>query len=203
MDEPELIKAAQKGELDAFNRLILAYQELAYNVACRILGDSDAAEDAVQEAFISAYNNLDSYRGGSFRAWLLRVVTNKCYDELRRQKRHPEAPLNPVMDDSEDEFESPIWLADDAPTPEEYSEQTLLQEAIEECIARLPDEFRVVVVMVDVQDFDYQEVAEATGSPLGTIKSRLARARFKLRDCLDRFRELWSDDFRLKDEASL
>lgn len=203
MDEPALIKAAQKGELDAFNRLILAYQELAYNVACRILSDADTAEDAVQESFISAYNNLGSFRGGSFRAWLLRVVTNKCYDELRRQKRHPEAPLNPVLDENEDEFESPFWLADDAPTPEERSEQTLLNKAIEECISRLPDEFRIVVVMVDVQEFDYQEVAEATGSPLGTIKSRLARARFKLRDCLDNFRELWSDDFRLKDEASL
>ena len=203
MDEPALIKAAQKGELDAFNRLILAYQELAYNVACRILNDADTAEDAVQESFISAYNNLGSFRGGSFRAWLLRVVTNKCYDELRRQKRHPEAPLNPVLDENEDEFESPSWLADDAPTPEERSEQTLLNKAIEECISRLPDEFRIVVVMVDVHEFDYQEVAEATGSPLGTIKSRLARARFKLRDCLDNFRELWSDDFRLKDEASL
>lgn len=203
MDELTLIKAAQNDDLDAFNRLILAYQELVFNVACRILVNPDAAEDAAQEAFITAYNKLSSFRGGSFKAWLLRVVTNKCYDELRRQKRRPETALNPIIDDSEDEIESPSWLADGTPSPEERSEQTLLQEAIEECIARLPEDFRIVAVMIDVQDFEYQEVADAIGKPLGTIKSRLARARFKLRDCLDQFRELWDDPFRLKDEASL
>lgn len=203
MDELTLIKAAQNDDLDAFNRLILAYQELVFNVACRILVNPDAAEDAAQETFITAYNKLSSFRGGSFKAWLLRVVTNKCYDELRRQKRHPETALNPIIDDSEDEIESPSWLADGTPSPEERSEQTLLQEAIEECIARLPEDFRIVAVMIDVQDFEYQEVADAIGKPLGTIKSRLARARFKLRDCLDQFRELWDDPFRLKDEASL
>lgn len=203
MDELTLIKAAQNDDLDAFNRLILAYQELVFNVACRILVNPDAAEDAAQETFITAYNKLSSFRGGSFKAWLLRVVTNKCYDELRRQKRRPETALNPIIDDSEDEIESPSWLADGTPSPEERSEQTLLQEAIEECISRLPEDFRIVAVMIDVQDFEYQEVADAIGKPLGTIKSRLARARFKLRDCLDQFRELWDDPFRLKDEASL
>ena len=203
MDELALIKAAQNDDLDAFNRLILAYQELVFNVACRILINPDAAEDAAQETFITAYNKLSSFRGGSFKAWLLRVVTNKCYDELRRQKRRPETALNPIINDSEDEIESPSWLADDTPSPEERSEQTLLQEAIEECISRLPEDFRIVAVMIDVQDFEYQEVADAIGKPLCTIKSRLARARFKLRDCLDQFRELWDDPFRLKDEASL
>ena len=92
MDELALIKAAQNDDLDAFNRLILAHQEMVFNVACRILVNPDAAEDAVQESFISAYNNLRSFRGGSFKAWLLRVVTNKCYDELRRQKTPPPKP---------------------------------------------------------------------------------------------------------------
>ena len=203
MDELALIKAAQNDDLDAFNRLILAHQEMVFNVACRILVNPDAAEDAVQESFIAAYNNLRSFRGGSFKAWLLRVVTNKCYDELRRQKRHPETALNPIIDDGEDEVESPSWLEDDSPSPEERSEQTLLQQAIEECISRLPDDFRIVAVMVDVQDFEYQEVADAIGKPLGTVKSRLARARHKLRDCLEHFRELWDGQFRLKDEESL
>jgi len=203
MDELALIKAAQNDDLDAFNRLILSYQEMVFNVACRILVNPDAAEDAVQESFISAYNNLRSFRGGSFKAWLLRVVTNKCYDELRRQKRHPETALNPIIDDGEDEIESPTWLMDNAPSPEERSEQTLLHQAIEECISRLPDDFRIVAVMVDVQDFEYQEVADAIGKPLGTVKSRLARARRKLRDCLDKFRELWDGQYRLHDEDLL
>lgn len=203
MDELALIKAAQNDDLDAFNRLILSYQEMVFNVACRILVNPDAAEDAVQESFISAYNNLRSFRGGSFKAWLLRVVTNKCYDELRRQKRHPETALNPIIDDGEDEIESPTWLMDNAPSPEERSEQTLLHQAIEECISRLPYDFRIVAVMVDVQDFEYQEVADAIGKPLGTVKSRLARARHKLRDCLDKFRELWDGQYRLHDEDLL
>jgi RNA polymerase sigma-70 factor (ECF subfamily) len=93
MDEVELIQYAQKGDLDAFNRLVLAYQDMVYNQAYRVIGESDAAEDATQEAFISAYRKIHTYRGGSFKAWLLRIVTNACYDELRRRKRRPTTPL--------------------------------------------------------------------------------------------------------------
>ena len=94
MDEQALVQQALKGELDAFNRLVLAYQDLAFNVAYRMLADEDLAADAVQNAFISAYRNLRSFRGGSFKAWVMRMVTNGCYDELRRQKRRPTTPLN-------------------------------------------------------------------------------------------------------------
>lgn len=92
MDEKALIQDALQGDLDAFNRLVLAYQDRVYNQAYRVLGESQAADDATQEAFISAYKNLRSFRGGSFRAWLLRIVTNACYDELRRRKRRPNHP---------------------------------------------------------------------------------------------------------------
>ncbi len=94
MDESKLVQAAMAGELDAFNRLILAYQDLAFNVAFRMLGDEDEASDATQTAFISAYKNLRSFRGGSFKAWVLRMVTNSCYDELRRKQRHPTTRLD-------------------------------------------------------------------------------------------------------------
>ena len=83
MDETALIMYARTGDLDAFNRLVLAYQDMLYNTALRILGDDALASDATQEAFISAFKNLASFRGGSFKAWLLRTVTNACYDELR------------------------------------------------------------------------------------------------------------------------
>ena len=89
MDEPALIREAQDGDLDAFNSLVLAYQDALYNTALRIMGDDSMAADATQEAFISAFRSLNSFRGGSFKAWLLRTVTNACYDELRRQKRRP------------------------------------------------------------------------------------------------------------------
>jgi len=89
MDENALIQAARRGDLDAFNTLVLAYQHQVYNLAYRIMGEAAAASDAAQEAFISAYKNLKSFRGGSFKSWLLRIVTNACYDDLRRRKTPP------------------------------------------------------------------------------------------------------------------
>jgi len=106
MDEPALINDAKNGDLDAFNRLVLQYQDMLYNTAYRVIGDPVLAADATQDAFISAFRKLKSYRGGSFKAWLLRIVTNACYDELRRQKRRPTTPLEPLTENGE-EMESP------------------------------------------------------------------------------------------------
>jgi len=201
MDETALIRAAQGGDLDAFNRLVLAYQDLAFNLAARMLSDDPAAEDATQIAFLNAYRSLGSYRGGSFRAWVLRMVTNTCYDELRRRQRHPTTPLEPVDPEDDEEIESPSWLADDdGKTPEQEVEREELDAAVQHCMNDLPEEFRAVVVMVDVEGLDYQEVAEATGKPLGTVKSRLARARVKLRECLQQYWELLPSQFRLEGE---
>jgi len=200
MDEAALVRDALQGDLDAFNRLVLAYQDMAFNLAFRMLGEDDAAEAAAQTAFISAYRSLSSYRGGSFKAWILRMVTNTCYDELRRRQRRPTIPLEPVSEEDE-EVESPRWLADDGPSPEESAERAELESAIQHCLGRLPDDFREVVVLIDVQGLDYSEVSITTGKPLGTIKSRLARARLRLRDCLQHFGELLPQSFRLEDEA--
>ena len=200
MDEAELIRSAQQGDLDAFNRLVLAYQEMAYNLAYRMLSDPDAAEDATQTAFLSAYRNLSSYRGGSFRAWVLRMVTNTCYDELRRRHRRPTTPLEPVDEQDDEEIESPRWMADDKPSPEEELESTELNEAVQNCLTELPEEFRAVIVMVDIEGLDYQEVSLAINKPLGTVKSRVARARLKLRQCLQGYRELLPAEFRLEGE---
>jgi RNA polymerase sigma-70 factor (ECF subfamily) len=200
MDEAGLIQAARQGDLDAFNRLVLAYQDLVFAQAYRLMGEMEAAEDATQEAFISAYRSIGSYRGGSFRAWLLRIVTNSCYDELRRRKRRPTTPLEPVMAEDE-EIESPRWLADPSDTPEERAEWVELDHAIQNCLESLPPDFRVVVVLVDVQGFDYIEAAEVIRKPVGTIKSRLSRARLRLRDCLQGLGELIPAQFRLMEEG--
>jgi len=199
MDEPTLIQEAQHGDLNAFNSLVLAYQDAVYNTALRILGDEDLAADASQDAFISAFRAINSYRGGSFKAWLLRTVTNACYDELRRKKRRPTTPLEPETDDGE-EVESPRWLADPSGTPEDELEKEELEHAIQHCLDALPAEFRTVVVLADVQGLDYTEVARASRVPLGTIKSRLARARLRLRECLQAFGELLPSMFRLEEE---
>ncbi len=195
MDELALIREAARGDLDSFNRLVLQYQEMVYNQAYRLLGDEAGAADAAQETFLSAYNHLRSFRGGSFKAWLLRITTNTCYDELRRKKRRPTQPLEPV-DEEDEEIESPTWLADPSASPEEQVEQQEVSQAIQDCLQGLPLEFRAVVVLVDLQGMDYAEASQAIGKPLGTVKSRLARARLRLQDCLRGFWELLPSIFR-------
>ena len=200
MDELSLIQAARQGDLDSFNRLVLAYQDLVFSQAYRLMSDVQAAEDATQDAFISAFKNIANYRGGSFRAWLLRIVTNSCYDELRRRKRRPTTPLEP-LDADEEEIESPHWMADPGESPEERTERIELDHAIQNCLDELPADFRSVVVLVDVQGFDYIEAAEVIRTPVGTIKSRLSRARLRLRDCLQGWWELIPAQFRLVEEG--
>jgi RNA polymerase sigma-70 factor (ECF subfamily) len=201
MDEIALVKSAQSGDLDSFNTLILHYQDRVFNTALRILGDEDIAQDAAQEAFISAFRSISSFRGGSFKAWLLRTVTNACYDELRRQKRRPTTPLEPETNDGE-EMDSPRWLADPNMTPSEQFEADELEHAVQHCLDTLPTDFRAVVVLADIQGMDYSEVAIAARVPLGTIKSRLARARLRLRECLRGFEELLPASFRLEEERT-
>jgi RNA polymerase sigma-70 factor (ECF subfamily) len=201
MDESALIQSAQNGDLDSFNTLILHYQDAVFHTALRILGDEDPAEDAAQEAFISAFRSLSTFRGGSFKAWLMRTVTNACYDELRRQKRRPTTPLEPETQDG-DEMDSPRWLADPNMTPAERSEADELEHAVQHCLDALPTDFRTVVVLADIQGMDYSEVASAARVPLGTIKSRLARARLRLRECLRGFEELLPSSFRLEEERN-
>jgi RNA polymerase sigma-70 factor (ECF subfamily) len=197
VDEIALIQAARGGDLDSFNRLVLAYQDLVYIHAFRLIGEEESADDATQNTFISAYNHLGSFRGGSFKAWLLRIVTNACYDELRRRKRRPTVPLEP-LDDAGEEVESASWMVDPVDQPEEQVQRIELQNAIQHCLDNLPNDFRSTVIMVDVQGLDYFEAAKALGKPIGTIKSRLARARLRLRDCLNRFAELLPSGFRLE-----
>ena len=202
MDEAYLIDQAQRGDLDAFNSLVLAYQDYVYNQAYRIMGEESSASDAVQEAFVSAYHNIRSFRGGSFRAWLFRIVTNACYDELRQRKRKPTTSLEP-LDDSGEEIESPQWLADPSEGPEEALVRNQLADAIQHCLEGLPVEYRTVAVLVDVQGMDYDEASQVIRKPLGTVKSRLARARMRLRECLQGFGELLPVIFRLEGEGNV
>jgi RNA polymerase sigma factor (sigma-70 family) len=197
MDEVALIAQAQKGDVTAFNRLVLHYQETAYNVAYRIMRDPQTAEDMTQESFISAYKSLNSFRGGSFKAWLMRIVTNSCYDELRRYKRRPQASLDELTEDNE----SAAFLRSPAVTPEGRQQQVELVEAIEHCLESLPDEQRMAAVLCDVDGYDYNEIAGIMSISLGTVKSRISRARSRLRDCLRGFGELLPGEYRLESEG--
>ncbi|HEX6383933.1 MAG TPA: sigma-70 family RNA polymerase sigma factor [Anaerolineae bacterium] len=194
MDEVALIEQAKKGDVAAFNRLVLHYQELVYNVTYRIMGEPQAAEDITQEAFISAYKALNRFRGGNFKAWLLRIATNSCYDELRRRKRRPQSSLDRLTEDNE----SFAFLRSPQEGPEGHQQRLELVQAIEHCLEELPDEQRVTAVLCDVEGYDYNEIADITSVSLGTVKSRLSRARAKLRDCLQGFAELLPAQYRFE-----
>lgn len=198
MDEDALIRAAQKGDIGAYNKLVVSYQELVYNVAHRIMGDPAAAEDVTQETFIKAHKALRSFRGGSFKSWLLRIATNGCYDELRRYKRRPEASLDAMTDENE----SLSFLRSPTDSPETHRQRVELALLIEHCLGTLPDDQRVTAVLGDVEGYDYNEIASITEVSLGTVKSRLSRARAKLRECLQATGgELLPQSYRLQGEG--
>ncbi len=198
MDEKALILAAQKADVTAFNQLVRAYQTLVYRTAYRVLGDSAAAEDATQDAFISAFKHLRDYRGGSFKAWLLRIVTNACYDQLRVKQRRPTASLDALLIDPD----NPALGADRAASesPQEFAERQELGAAIQRGLATLPPDQRMTLVLVDIEGFDYEETATATGANLGTVKSRLSRGRTQLRNFLLNQQELLPSRYRLNTE---
>lgn len=193
-NEAALIAAAQRGHLPAFNQIILHYQSLAYNVAYRVVSDPDLASDATQDAFVKAYRRINQYRGGSFKAWLLRIVTNTCYDALRARKRRPTTSLD--QDDEDDPDYNP-WLIDAGERPDAYVLRQELAELLRDAIGQLPDDQRTTLVLADIEGLDYQEIAEAMGTALGTVKSRLSRARAKMRDMLMARQELLPAQYRL------
>jgi RNA polymerase sigma factor (sigma-70 family) len=194
MDEASLIKQAQDGDVSAYNTLVLHYQNRVYNLAYRIIGEPDAAADATQEAFISAYKALRRFRGGNFKAWLMRIVTNACYDELRRRKRRPQSSLDELTEQNES---SPLLVSQNSPGPEDHQQNVELVRAIQRCLEELTDDQRTAAVLCDVEGYDYNEIADIMSTSLGTVKSRLSRARAKLRDCLQGSAELLPAEYRL------
>lgn len=192
MNEEALIQDAQNGDVQAYNRLVLHYQQLVYNVTYRIMGEPQGAEDMTQEAFISAYKALNRFKGGNFKAWLLRIATNGCYDELRKHKRRPQSSLDKMTE----EHESFSFMRSPEAGPEKEQQQVEMMQAIEHCLDNLPDDQRITAVLCDVEGYEYAEIAEITNVSLGTVKSRMNRARGKLRDCLRGFGELLPLNYR-------
>jgi len=192
MTEEALIALAVNGSVEAFNQIVELYQQTAYNVAYRILGDQELATDATQEAFIRCYRSLDQFHGRTFRAWLLRIVTNCCYDQLRVRQRRPNTPIDDLV---EDEEHSDI-LRDESETPEESVERGELAAALQKSLTILPPEQRTILVLSDIEGLSYEEIAAVTSLALGTVKSRLNRARGKLRDYLLAHQELLPEHLR-------
>ena len=191
MEDRELISQSQAGDLDSFNQLVEKYQSQVYNLALRMLGNAEAAADATQDTFLAAYRAVGKFRGGNFRAWLLRIAANCCRDQLRAARRRPASSLDLLL-----ESESPPPLVAKTESPEDYALRRELGRAISDGLASLPAEQRLVVILSDIQGLSYEDIAQATRSSLGTVKSRLSRGRERLRDCLLQQRELLPPEFR-------
>jgi len=198
-DEPTLIRRAQAGDLDAFNALVVTYQDRVYTITYRIMGSHPPAADAAQDTFITAYRKLDTYRGGSFKSWLLRIATNTCYDALRYQKRRPATAFDDMP--GADIADGPP-IPDSAETPEQAAQRAELSQAIQDCITALQADQRLALVMCDVEGYSYQEIAATADTTLGTVKSRISRARRAVRECLQSVRELLPAEYRQEDNES-
>lgn len=180
-DEAQLVSDSQRGDVRAFNLLVERYQVRIYNLCYRMLNDPEAAADVAQDAFLSAYRNIKRYRGGSFAAWLLRIATNACYDQLRARQRRPTSSIDALLDDEE---HAPRQFEDQGESPDDRSLRNELAGEIQRALAELEPDQRLAVVLSDIQGLSYDEISSATGWPLGTVKSRLSRGRAQLRQVL-------------------
>jgi RNA polymerase sigma-70 factor (ECF subfamily) len=190
--EEAVIAQAIAGDLAAFNQLVLTYQNLAYSVAYRTLQDDAAAADVVQESFIKAFRAMATFQGGSFKSWIIRIVANTCYDLLRFRQRK----ITDSLDDLVENEEYAPYLEDTSANPQAHVEQMELSELIERSFSALPADQRLVLTLCDVHGYSYEEIAEIAGTPMGTVKSRINRARGRVRDYLLQYPELLPSAFR-------
>lgn len=189
-----MLERARGGDLAAFNALVAEHQAIVFNLCLRMLGNRAAAEDATQDAFVSAWRNLSSLRGEQFRPWLLRISSNACLDELRRRSRRPAASLETALE------QGLAHPADPAPSPESAVLSVELRAGIESALLQLPQDQRLAVVLCDVQGLEYEEIARVMRSSVGTVKSRLSRGRARLRQALLSRPELLPAQFRPRSE---
>lgn len=188
--EAELIRQAQQGHRASFDELVRRHYALAFNLAFRLLGNHDQAADATQTAFVRAYNAIGRFRlDAAFSTWLYRIITNVCLDRMREQERNTQSLTyigeggNPTLED----MEIPDSSGDPAPVAEQRERQQIVQDAL----LRLSPDHRAVLVMYDLGGQSYEDIAVALSIPLGTVKSRLNRARLALKDELMAYRELF------------
>ena len=176
--ELAVIRRVQRGDTDAFEALVAAYEKNVFNVALQMTGNREDAQDMTQEAFLKAYSSLSSFRGDSkFSSWLYRIVSNVCLDFKRRQGRRPSSSLT-VEDDEGENIQ--LDIADESQSPEALLERKMTREAVRAGLQQLPDEQRQILLLREIQGLSYEEIGEAMGLEAGTVKPRIFRARKKL-----------------------
>ena len=186
----------RNGQSYCYNCIIEDHQSQAYNLARRLLSDWALAEDAVQESFVSGYRAFGQFRGENLKAWVMRIVANSCRDMMRSRRARPTVALDPTPTDSDDPTPSAVDIPSEQESPEDHAERNELRQTIESGLASLSEERRTAVLLVDVLGFSYEEAAQIMDCSLGTVKSRISRARGELRDYLRSTGELLPSQFR-------
>ncbi len=190
-DEQRLIQLSRDGDYDAFNRLVVEYQDAIFAVVLRTVRNRATAEDITQDTFISAFRKISSYRGGIFRAWLFRIAKNASLDYLRKVARRGESSIE------EDILYFSEIVEDDSQDPLADALNSELARLIDHCLDSLSEDHRFAMVMIDIEGYQYDEAAESIGVSIGTVKSRLNRARARMRDCVQQQPELLPASMRL------
>ena len=187
-NEQKLIQRASGGDPAAFNRLMAQHEKKMYAIALRMFGNREDAQDCLQEAMLRVYRAIGGFKGqSSFSTWLYRITMNTCLDELRRKKNKQSTSLDNLLEQG--------WSpSDDEGTPEKHAVRSELRRELNKAIQELPEDMRSAVVLRDIQGFSYDEIAGALGVNVGTIKSRISRAREKLRGKLKEKPELFDTD---------
>ena len=179
-----IVQRVLEGDTNAFEELVLEYEKKVYNVALRMLNNSEDAADMTQEAFIKAYNSLSGFRGDSkFSVWLTRIVSNLFLDFMRSRNRRPTVSLSMEDEDGED---VQLDIADTSQSPEQLLERSLTRESVRRGLQSLPEDYREILLLREIQGLSYDEIAAALDIEVGTVKSRIFRGRKKLCDYLNR-----------------
>ncbi|MGE5653993.1 MAG: sigma-70 family RNA polymerase sigma factor [Bacillota bacterium] len=189
LDE-QLVSACQNGHWEAFESLVARYERKIYNLAFRLSGNAEDANDLAQETFVRLYRSIHTFKGQSaFSTWLYRIATNVCLDEIRRRQRHPTMSLDAPLETEEGQMERDV--VDLTQLPEFIYESKELRQLVQRLISELSEDHRTVLILRDFENLSYEEIAEILGCQLGTVKSRLNRARAALKDRIIAERELF------------
>src|SRR6202521_315874 len=184
MDDRDLVGRARRGDPEAFTQLMMQYQVPVYNMALRMVGRPDDAADIAQEAFTRAWEKIRTLRDAPFKSWLFQIAANLCYDHFRRGRRYGVMP-------EEDQTGNVVGLGIATPDPQERAEANERNQLVRQSIQALEHDMRIAIVLRDVNGMAYDEIASVLRVPLGTVKSRIARARAQVQERLQQHPDLF------------
>jgi RNA polymerase sigma-70 factor, ECF subfamily len=193
-NEKYLLHQSKNGDMAAFEQLIEGYQKKVFNIALRMLGNPDDASEVAQEVFIRVYKSVKNFKEeSSFSTWIYRITTNTCLDELRKRKNKEHISLDEDIHHEDGDMKRQV--EDSRPTPDIIAEKNELRKIVKLAINSLSEDHRIVIILRDIQDLSYEEIAKIVKCPEGTVKSRINRARSELKEILKRKRELFTEEF--------